>query len=186
MGPQLENGFTPISNEILEAVSGASLNGTQLRILLLLWRNSYGFHRKECSLPLSYLEKMLKGSKSTIARQIRRLAEAGVINETTKKGDGHTPKIYSFNKNYKTWKCGAAPIEKNTESYSKKEAEVCGLKNREFAIPRTDKYINKYNFKNNFKKEKKSRYNYEEIERRAFLNVTKNANILRKEENTHE
>ena len=44
--PQKENGFTPISNEILEAVAGASLNGTQLRILLLLWRNSYGYHSK--------------------------------------------------------------------------------------------------------------------------------------------
>jgi len=36
--PQLENGYTPIANELLEAVYSADLNATQLKIVLFIMR----------------------------------------------------------------------------------------------------------------------------------------------------
>lgn len=179
--PQKENGFTPIANEILEATAGASLNGTQLRILLLLWRNSYGFHQHSCPLPLSYLEKMLRGSKSTIARQVKKLESLGVISAVyPEKQDGHTPKSYVFNKNYETWSCGAAPVGLTMQHLPVDKPGVrrnaCGGT----ANQRTykDININKYNSDT----KKNSRYDFEEIERQTFLNVT-NGNYERRIKN---
>ncbi len=204
--PQKENGFTPIANEILEAVSGAALNGTQLRILLLLWRNSYGYHKKECALPLSYLVKMLRGNKSTISRQMRRLTELGLVSEAAPEltsggknsaaeenrsidnqinnranGDGRTPKRYRFNKDYESWLCGAGYAGCTPQGSPSGLQGVGQPADTGYAGRLTDKdnKIYKHNFysKNKFLKEPKtrrtSRYDYDEIERRTFLNVTR-------------
>jgi len=173
--PQKENGFTPLANEILEAVSGASLNGTQLRILLLLWRNSYGFHKKDCPLPLSYLEKMLNGNKSTIAREVKKLSELGVISYAMPKSDGHTPKYYRFNKDYTTWKCGHGFVNKQTLGTPEKLSRVSLAGYGESAKEQRDKDFKKKKYKYNFNTQKqfKSRYNYDEIEKITFQNVTK-------------
>lgn len=171
----MENGFTPIANEILEAAAGASLNGTQLRILLLLWRNSYGFHKKECPLPLSYLAKKLRGNKSTIARQIRRLEALGVVSSRQETCDGHTPKLYTFCKDYACWQCGAGAVDTPTHSLQISAGSVGQTADGQRAGGRTEKdklkYKNKY--KSMQKEEKKSRYDYDEIMRKTFLNVTK-------------
>lgn len=180
--PQMEKGFTPISNEILEAVAGARLNGTQLRILLLLWRNSYGFHKKDCFLPLSYLTKMLRGNKSTISREVRRLEQLGlVLAVSPADSDGHTPKIYRFNKDYAQWKSGAGPAEPLTQPVPSDRPGVGREANKSDAVWLTDKNkkINKNKFysknvcEKNSAAKRKSRYDYDEIERRTFLNVTK-------------
>lgn len=179
--PQKENGFTPIANEILEATAGASLNGTQLRILLLLWRNSYGFHQHSCPLPLSYLAKMLRGSKSTIARQVKKLEFMGVISVVSpEKQDGHTPKSYAFNKDYAQWLCGAGPVGLTTQHMPPETPRVCRTDWMGNASWRTDKYrnINKYNSDT----KKNSRYDFEKIERQTFLNVT-NGNYERRMKN---
>ena len=176
--PQKENGFTPISNEILEAVAGASLNGTQLRILLLLWRNSYGYHSKECALPLSYLAKMLRGNKSTISRQMRRLEELGLVSAVLPgpDGGGRAPKRYRFNKNYDSWKSGAGPVHCNTQGEPLGPQGVGPRANGGGAWGRTykDRKITKYNegTKGN-KAVFRSRYDYDDIERKTFLSVTK-------------
>lgn len=173
--PQMENGFTPIANEILEAAAGASLNGTQLRILLLLWRNSYGFHKRECPLPLSYLAKKLRGNKSTIARQIRRLEALGVLSARQEQCDGHTPKLYAFCKDYTRWQCGAGEVDTPTHSQQNSAGSVGQTANRQGAHWRTEKdklkYKNKY--KSMQKEKQKSRYDYDEIMRKTFLNVTR-------------
>ncbi len=174
----MENGYTPIANEILEAVAGAHLNGTQLRILLLLWRNSYGFHKKDCFLPLSYLAQKLRGSKSTIGRQMRALEELGVVGSFMEKRDGHTPKRYVFLKDYSMWRCGAGEVKKPTPHLQEGPPSVSKTAQSESADWTTEKYNdtnkkNKYNFKYQKREMKKSRYDYDEIMRKTFENVTK-------------
>lgn len=205
--PQKENGFTPIANELLEAISGASLNGTQLRILLLLWRNSYGFHKKECALPLSYLTKMLRGNKSTISREVRRLEAMGLISsfvpgvtegsgqKAEENGDGgegrsichsgfvggRVPKIYRFNKDYEKWLCGAGPAGRHTLRPLTGPQDVGGQAYGTLAggLTDKDKKIRKNSFYrqkgaiNGYETKKPCRYDYDEIERKTFLAVTK-------------
>lgn len=170
----MEQGFTPIANEILEAVAGASLNGTQLRILLLLWRQSYGFHKKECILPLSYLTRKLGGNKSTIARELRKLLALGVVSARQEKNDGHTPKKYTFCKDYSLWKCGAGEADSPTPRVQNGTTGVSLTAYGESAGKGTekDKEKNKYKYKNYMKNEKKSRYDYDEIMKKTFFHVT--------------
>ena len=44
-GPQLEDGYTRIANEVLEHGQGEA-HSTQYRILFIIWRYTYGFNRK--------------------------------------------------------------------------------------------------------------------------------------------
>jgi phage replication O-like protein O len=48
---QLEKGFARIANEIFDNIVKIPLNGTQFRIVILLWRETYGFSRKDESTP---------------------------------------------------------------------------------------------------------------------------------------
>lgn len=101
--PQKENGYTPISNEVLEAVAGTKLNGTQLRILLILWRKSYGYRKSECEISLSYLVKSTNSTKSALSREISKLKKMNIIFEIEAPNRRHV-KVYKFNKNYDDWK----------------------------------------------------------------------------------
>lgn len=101
--PQKENGYTQISNEILEAVAGTKLNGTQLRILLVLWRKSYGYRKSECEISLSYLVKSTHSTKSALSREISKLKKMNIIFEIEAPNKRHV-KVYKFNKNYDDWK----------------------------------------------------------------------------------
>jgi phage replication O-like protein O len=44
--PQLENGYTRVANELMEAIMRFPLNKRELKIILYIIRNSYGYHRK--------------------------------------------------------------------------------------------------------------------------------------------
>jgi phage replication O-like protein O len=50
----LDNGYTRIANEILEAMAKIKLSPTQYRILFVVWRYTYGFQRKEHKLSLTF------------------------------------------------------------------------------------------------------------------------------------
>ncbi len=44
--PDIDDGFTRISNELLEAIIGSPMNGSQLAMVLLVIRGTYGWHKK--------------------------------------------------------------------------------------------------------------------------------------------
>jgi phage replication O-like protein O len=45
--PQLEDGYTRIANEILEALARAEFSGRERRVLDVIFRMTYGYRRKE-------------------------------------------------------------------------------------------------------------------------------------------
>ena len=76
--PQLENGYTKIANEILEALSKINLTSYQSRLLFVIFRKTYGFNKSEDWISNSQLVAetgLLKGNvsrtkKELIARKI--------------------------------------------------------------------------------------------------------------------
>lgn len=102
MNGQLDNGFTPISNEILEYITKADLNGTQYKILLIIWRLTYGWNRKSCYLSNSYLSQAIDITPRNVQREITRLLQSRIITEL-KRPIGTTPRIVKFNENYQEW-----------------------------------------------------------------------------------
>lgn len=115
-GPQLEDGFTRIANEILEVVSKVKLNGTQFKILLTIWRYTYGFNRKSSEFSLNFLSEATNSNKQQVKRELDRLIEDKVI-IVVKEANFNTSRELSFNKNYSEWKAeGIQSIKIDTVS----------------------------------------------------------------------
>lgn len=98
--PQLEDGYTRIANEILEQVAHLRLNGTQFRLLLIIWRYTYGYGRKEAELSLSFLASAIGASRSQVDRELTDLIRRRVIEVVP--GSGRS-RMLRFNKDYNRW-----------------------------------------------------------------------------------
>ena len=101
-GPQLEDGYTRIANEILEVVSKAKFNGTQYKILITIWRYTYGFNRKEGEFSLSFLSEATNCNKQQVKRELDRLIENNVIT-VVKEAGFNKSRVLRFNKHYTEW-----------------------------------------------------------------------------------
>lgn len=78
-----------------------SLNGTQFRLIMLIWRYTYGFRRKEHEFSINFMADGIGGSRKQVDREIQILIEQNIIkfNGYGKRG----ARILAFNKNYDEW-----------------------------------------------------------------------------------
>ncbi|QIB26072.1 replication protein [Caloranaerobacter azorensis] len=100
--PQLENGFTRIANEILEALAKTKLNGTQFRIIMTIFRYTYGFHRKEHEMSETFIAEAVGITKRQVRRELKTLVDNKII-IITKESTYTKARKLKFNKNYKEW-----------------------------------------------------------------------------------
>lgn len=100
--PQIENGYTKIANEILEVLAKQPLNGTQRRILDVVFRYTYGFNRKEHELSLSYISKASNMHKQQVKRELDDLILKGIIHIVSE-ASFKSSRVIEFNKNYDMW-----------------------------------------------------------------------------------
>ncbi len=127
--PQLENGYTKIANEILEALARIRIPGEARQVLDFVLRKTYGFHKKEDVISLSQIVLGTNLKKADACRAIRKLLLMNLIiigKKATLKG-----KTYRFNKDFETWK----PIKKHWQ----KSHPVGNKANKSLAIKHTTK-----------------------------------------------
>lgn len=114
--PQTKNGYTRIANEILESITKVNLNGTQLRIVMVIWRYTYGFRRKEYEISLSFLAEAIDSKRAHVNRELAALIERNIVRSV---GVGkRRGRVLSFNKNYDEWD---KPVEEIKESEAPKK-----------------------------------------------------------------
>jgi phage replication O-like protein O len=101
--PQKEDGYTAIANELMEAIIAAPLGGGQVRLLLHLLRQSYGYNRKTATLGAGDFAAATGLHPKVIARELRDLEARGVIVVFREEGKRST---YSFQKDYSRWQTG--------------------------------------------------------------------------------
>lgn len=94
--------FTKIANELLEVVPLFNFNGTQLRIILVVWRYTYGFKRKNHEISISFLVKATGISKRQLQKEVNNLINYKVLHEV-RKATFNTTRIIEFNKDYDQW-----------------------------------------------------------------------------------
>ncbi|WP_306009365.1 replication protein [Bacillus sp. MMSF_3328] len=100
--PQLKNGFTRIANEILLQIMRVNLNGTQFRIVMAIWRYTYGYKgRKEYEMPISLIASLINASRSQVNRELSDLIERKIISSNGIGPSGG--RILGFNKDYEKW-----------------------------------------------------------------------------------
>lgn len=100
---QLENGFTRIANELLEVIQQYKFSLNELKIILCVFRFTYGFNRKEHEMSLTFFMNHTGLNRSRVNSSLKSLIENNVL-IVTKKGNAKTSNTYMFNKNYNTWK----------------------------------------------------------------------------------
>lgn len=84
----------------------------QHRILLIVWRQTYGFNRKDAELSLSFLAEAVGVKKQHIAAPLNGLIAMNAIQVTGKSGNSRT---LSFNKYFDQWKMPAKPPPKRDQ-----------------------------------------------------------------------
>jgi phage replication O-like protein O len=98
---QIDNGeYTRIANIILEKIAAAKLNGCQYAIVLVVWRFTYGFQRKEHDLSPSFISTGTGYNKRQVEREISKLVSRNIITQKSKNG---ITRILGFNKDYESW-----------------------------------------------------------------------------------
>ena len=108
--PKLENGYTRIANELLEAICRLSISGSELRILLYIIRRTYGFSRSSAEIPLSEISRAVGVRREHIQKSLKKLSEKNIIELRT--SGGITPQTISLVKDYEKWSdnCGAEKV----------------------------------------------------------------------------
>lgn len=96
--PQKENGFTPLANELVEALCKPGINGSEYRVLLLVIRKTYGYQKIYDRISLSQFEEFTGMKRAQAVETIKSLLKKKIL----VKKDGK----FTFNKNYKEWGVG--------------------------------------------------------------------------------
>lgn len=104
--PQCENGYTKISNEILEALAKIQLNGNSRRVLDVIFRKTYGYNKKSDRISLSQFVKYTNIDRTNICRAINKLKNMKLI-IVIQNEDGNT---YQFQKNNDEWVVAKLPL----------------------------------------------------------------------------
>jgi phage replication O-like protein O len=139
---QLAKGYTKIANQILVNVAKLQLNGTQLRIILVIWRSTYGFNKKEHEISESFIVKATGISKRFVSSELKKLVDLNII-KVIRESTYTTPKILAFNKDFDTWKCGS--IVKQVNSTSTVDVECASTVEEEFNSTVEQDFIQKIN-----------------------------------------
>ena len=128
--PQLEDGFSRIANKILEALAKADLSGRERRILDVIIRKTYGFHKKSDRISLSQFARLTGISRTHVCDMLAKLyaKHCIIVYKNT------NPYSYEFNKNYEQWgqKQG---VTENGNCYRKRKSGV--TENGNQVLPKT-------------------------------------------------
>ncbi|MBO1005756.1 replication protein [Pseudogracilibacillus auburnensis] len=96
------SGFTKVGNTVLEEVAARKFNASQLSVLMIVWRKTFGYQKEDEELAVNYFVKATGFSKRNIQDTINSLIDAKVLKETQKASFNQTRKI-SFNENSGEW-----------------------------------------------------------------------------------
>ena len=100
--PQKENGYVPISNELIDQLCKTKLNGTQFRIILLIFRYTYGFNRKSWKLSTSFISEGTNCNIRQVKKEVKALVDMNII-LINKNFKGTSSRDLRINKNYDQW-----------------------------------------------------------------------------------
>jgi phage replication O-like protein O len=122
--PQKENGYTPIANEIMEALARIRIPGEARQMLDVIIRKTYGFNKKQDQISTSQFMQATGLKRFIIHRARKRLLLSNLI--TVSKNANSQVITYSFQKDYKKWVLLAKKItvSKNAHNCMQKSAQT--------------------------------------------------------------
>lgn len=112
--PQLENGHTRIANELLDALAKIRMSGTEWQVLITLFRQIYGWHRKSADISLNTLAESIGLPRQRVSEAINSLTARNVVSRKTVHG---VPNTYEIQKNHILWEVSrkTVPVTENRD-----------------------------------------------------------------------
>ena len=101
--PQKENGYTSIANELLEQIYRRRFSASQLKILLLVIRFTYGFNRRTATLSNTFIAAGIGMHEITVSKEVGTLLRDNVL-KLHKKPTFHNSRVIGINKDYESWR----------------------------------------------------------------------------------
>jgi phage replication O-like protein O len=103
--PQKEDGYTPIANELLEAILIADFSKRQILIIMAIARMTFGFSKKSDALSSVQIANITGINRPKVSETLRELIDKNVVikHDSGRKAHGHFVNQISINKHYKTW-----------------------------------------------------------------------------------
>lgn len=133
-GPQVEDGYTRIANELLEQIMSAQLTLREVRVVMAVIRLTYGWNRKQARVTGGLLAK-LTGMPSTKASE----ALASLVDKSVLLRHGGSRSPVSLNKHSEQWGLGK-PERKTPPPKQAKNPEI--YQNGKTDPKRCDSYQN--------------------------------------------
>ena len=97
--PQAENGHIDIANEIAEQLAKTQLSGYESRVLWVLWRKTYGWHKKSDYISTTQFVKATNIARRHVHATLKRLVRRNLITENS---NGFITG-WTFQKDYNQW-----------------------------------------------------------------------------------
>ena len=91
--------FTKFPNELLENIMCSKLKATEIKILLCVIRYTYGFHREQHQLSVSFIQKATDLSYNNVQKAVQHLIEKSILIET-RKYTPTTPRCIAINPDF--------------------------------------------------------------------------------------
>lgn len=108
--PQKEDGYTPIAHKILEQLSKQVISPDEWRILMVIFRKTYGWDKKIDRISHTQFSEITGISRNHIPRIINKLLTRNIIYRVSPIQGTGVPQIrdsniisYGFQKNYDDW-----------------------------------------------------------------------------------
>ena len=120
---QCENGYVRIANDIFMALMRNPNIQYDVRILFWVFRNTYGFNKKECQLDLKKIASDTDIRYEHVSRTLRKLAGKNMVKIA---GFGTTRKL-SFQKDYELWEGYAEMPHSVIKKQGHDSAENCQI-----------------------------------------------------------
>jgi phage replication O-like protein O len=98
--PQAENGHIDVANEIAEQFAKVHLTGNQWKVLWVVLRQTWGWHRKESAVSISRFQQLTGLDRRHTKRTLDELLARNLI---TKNGNSFIAS-YGFQKDYTKWR----------------------------------------------------------------------------------
>ncbi len=109
--PQVENGYTMLANELLEAYSMIRVSGEENQLFWFIIRKTYGFKKKEDAISLSQFSIGTGINKPNVCRALSNLIKKNLII----KNDNGLITSYRIQKDYAKWKALSKKIRLSKE-----------------------------------------------------------------------
>lgn len=98
-GPQLEDGYVRVANELFDAVLAFPFSLKQQRVVLAVIRKTYGYGKKTDDMSASQIGTLCGMSRNHVTETLNELASMGVIT----KRQGEYGSIVGINKRHREW-----------------------------------------------------------------------------------